>query len=126
MGNCTLPKFQNPPIKQYVIEHIIFINLYLTIYGIQSNFLSRMIISCNYMKPKSINKLHKGAYFIIEHFSLDKIQKLKLMELGILPKIKIKLLKNNNFGSSIIKCEGVKYALDNSIAHKLITNEVVN
>lgn len=85
-----------------------------------------MIINCNYMKTKSINKLHKGAYFIIEHFSLDKIQKLKLMELGILPKIKIKLLKNNNFGSSIIKCEGVKYALDNSIAHKLITNEVVN
>jgi len=77
------------------------------------------------MKNNSISKLNKGAHFIIEKFSLNKIQKLKLMELGILPKIKIKLLQNN-FGSSIIKCEGIKYALDNSIAHKLVTTKIAS
>jgi len=78
------------------------------------------------MKNNSISALNKGAHFIIEKFSLSKIQKLKLMELGILPKIKIKLLQKNNFGSSIIKCEGIKYALDNSIAHKLVTTKIAN
>lgn len=77
------------------------------------------------MKANSLNKINKGSYFIIENFSLNKIQKLKLMELGILPKIKIKLLQKN-FGSSIIKCEGIKYALDNSIAHKLVTTKVTS
>jgi Fe2+ transport system protein FeoA len=77
------------------------------------------------MKNNSISKLNKGTNFIIEKFSLNKIQKLKLMELGILPKIKIKLLQNN-FGSSIIKCEGIKYALDNSIAHKLVTTKIAS
>ena len=82
-------------------------------------------LSIAIMKNNSISKLNKGAHFIIEKFSLNKIQKLKLMELGILPKIKIKLLQNN-FGSSIIKCEGIKYALDNSIAHKLVATKIAS
>ena len=76
------------------------------------------------MRINSINKLCEGASFIIERFLMSNSQKLKLMELRILPKIKIKLIKKNHFGLLIIKCEGVKYALDNSITHKLVINQV--
>lgn len=73
----------------------------------------------------SINKLNKGVNFIIGNFSLDKVQKLKLMELGILPKMQMQLLHKNLFGSSIIKCNGVKYAIDTNISQKLFGFEVV-
>ena len=72
------------------------------------------------MKDKSINKISKGAVFKIEKFLLNRIQKIKLMELGILPEIKMKLMQKNCFGSVVIKCGDNKYALDNSIAKKLI------
>ncbi len=73
-----------------------------------------------------ITKLNKGAKFVIQKFSLDKIQKLRLMELGILPKRQMELLHQNRFGSTIIKCNRIKYAIDNSIAQKLLTAKNTN
>ena len=70
-----------------------------------------------------VNMLDKGARFFIQKFSLSNFQKLKLMELGILPKIPMQLLYKNRFGSTIIKCDGVKYAIDNSIAQNLLTSK---
>ncbi len=78
------------------------------------------------MKNKSISDISKGAIFKIEKFLLNRIQKIKLMELGILPEIKMKLIQKNFFGSVIIKCEGNKFALDKSIAEKLIINQITN
>ena len=78
------------------------------------------------MKDKSINKISKGAIFKIEKFLLNKIQKIKLMELGILPEMKMKLIQKNFFGSVIIKYEGNKFALDKSIAEKLVINKITN
>ena len=78
------------------------------------------------MKNKSISDISKGAIFKIEKFLLNRIQKIKLMELGILPEIKMKLIQKNFFGSVIIKCEGNKFALDKSIAEKLIINQIIN
>lgn len=76
------------------------------------------------MNINSFSKLKKGATFIIESFKVAKDQELRLMELGILLKIKIKLLQKNNFGSSIIKCQGIKYALDNTITNQIIATQV--
>lgn len=75
------------------------------------------------MNGVSIDKLNKGTKFIIQNFSLDRIQKLELMELGILPKIQMQLLHKSRFGSAIIKCNGIKYAIDSSIAQKWLTSE---
>ncbi|WPX97183.1 FeoA family protein [Candidatus Bandiella euplotis] len=68
----------------------------------------------------SLTMLSKGANFVIQSFSLDNIQKLKLMELGFLPKIKMQLLHKNRFGSVIVRTNGTKYAIDNSIAQNLL------
>ena len=78
------------------------------------------------MKGKSINKINKGAIFKIEKFLLNKLQKIKLMELGILPEMEMKLIQKNFFGSVIIKCEGNKFALDKSIAEKLVIDKITN
>ena len=67
--------------------------------------------------------LSKGAKFFIENFSVDKLQKIKLMELGILPKIQMQILQTNLFGSTIVKCNGMRYAIDNAIAQKLFTSK---
>ena len=76
------------------------------------------------MNEASINKLNKGVKFIIQKFSLNKVQKFRLMELGILPKMPIQLLHRNLFGSSIIRCNGTKYAIDSSVSQKLLAFEV--
>ncbi len=76
------------------------------------------------MNKQSIASINKGTNFKIKKFLLNKIQALQLMEFGIVPRITIKLIEKNNFGSVIIKCEGIKYALDNSIAKKLLTQKI--
>jgi Fe2+ transport system protein FeoA len=76
------------------------------------------------MDKVSINKLKNEAKFIIQKISLDKFQKLKLMELGILPKIQMQLLHNTQFGSIIIKCNGSKYAIDSRIAQKIFIDQI--
>ena len=76
------------------------------------------------MDRKLINEINQGAIFKIEKFLLDKAQKIKLMELGILPEIEMQLIQKQFFGSTIIKCEGNKFALDNSVVKKLIINEI--
>ena len=76
------------------------------------------------MSEASIDKLNQGVKFIIQKFSLDKVRKLRLMELGILPKMPMQLLHRNLFGSSIIRCNGIKYAIDSSVSQKLLAFEV--
>lgn len=78
------------------------------------------------MNRISINEIAKSTKFIIQNFCFDKVQKLKLMELGILPNIQVELLYKNRFGSTVIRCNGAKYAVDNSIAQKILASEVTN
>jgi len=72
------------------------------------------------MKNIYIKDINDGDSFSISDFLISNIQKIKLMEIGILPKIKMKLVKKSYFGTTIIECEGNKFALDNFIAEKIL------
>ncbi|MFQ3307324.1 MAG: Fe2+ transport system protein FeoA [Candidatus Midichloriaceae bacterium] len=74
----------------------------------------------------NLTKLKKGKFFFISKYALNGAEIFKMMELGILPKIKMYIMQRNLFGSFIIKCNGNKYALDTNLAKKLTVSSIAD
>ncbi len=73
-----------------------------------------------------LSDLKEGERFSVKQCLLSNIEKLHLMEMGLVLHNNLQLVKKNVFGFMMVQCSGIKYAISCDIMNQIIVESTIS